>query len=155
MAYFAQLDDTNTVIAINKISNNDCLDGDGNESEEVGIAFCQTLWGDDTNWKQTSFNTRGGVRYLPSDDNSSPEEDTREGKAQFRRNCAEVGGTWDEGRDSFILKKPYPSWIVNEDFGWYEPPIAYPGITNYQQTNVWDEKYLYHWDEAIVNWVLS
>ena len=153
MAYFAQLDDNNTVIAVNKISNSDCLDGDGKESEAVGISFCKTLWGDDTNWKQTSFNTKGGVRYLPNDGEANGEEDTS--KPQFRRNYAQVGSTWDEGRDSFLHEKPYPSWLLNEDFGWYEPPVPYPGIINYQQTDyldetgtsVWPEKFLYHWDE--------
>jgi len=145
MAYFAQLDDNNVVIAVNKISNSDCLDGDGKESEEVGIAFCKTLWGDDTTWKQTSFNTKGGVRYVPSEGEPNLDEDTS--KPQFRRNYAQIGGTYDEGRDSFLLPKRYPSWLLNEDFGWYEPPVPYPGITSYQQTDVWPEKYLYYWDE--------
>ena len=43
MAHFAQLNDNNEVIAVNVIADADCLDGDNNESEAVGIAFCQTL----------------------------------------------------------------------------------------------------------------
>jgi len=154
MAYFAQLDDTNTVIAVNCISNDDCLDESNNESEAVGVAFCKTLWGNDTNWKQTSVNTKGGIRYLPNDGTSAMVEDEREGQSQFRKNYAEIGGKYDASSNSFILEKPYPSWLLNTDFGWYEPPVAYPGITNYQQTGEWSEKYDYKWNEASVNWVL-
>ena len=52
MAHFAQLDDSNVVLAINVIADADCLDGE-TESEAVGIAFCKSLWGADTIWKQT------------------------------------------------------------------------------------------------------
>ena len=58
MAHFAQLNDSNVVLAVNVIADADCLDGDDNESEAVGIAFCKSLWGSDTTWKQTSYNNR-------------------------------------------------------------------------------------------------
>ena len=56
MAHFAQLNKINEVVTVNVIADSDCQDSEGNESEAVGIAFCQSLWGADTTWKQTSYN---------------------------------------------------------------------------------------------------
>lgn len=61
MAHYAQLDENSTVLTVVVIADSDTLDGDGNESEAVGIAFCKSLWGSDTNWKKTSYNTRANV----------------------------------------------------------------------------------------------
>jgi hypothetical protein len=34
--------------------------------------------------------------------------------------------TYDEDRDAFIPKKPYNSWVLNEDTCLWESPVAYP-----------------------------
>jgi len=54
MAHFAQLDDNNVVTQVIVVSNNELLDAGGQEREEMGIGFCQRLFGG--NWKQTSYN---------------------------------------------------------------------------------------------------
>ena len=54
MAHFAELDDSNVVLRVIVLNNNVILDENGNELEELGIAFCKSLYGNDTNWKQTS-----------------------------------------------------------------------------------------------------
>jgi len=51
MAHFAQLDKNNRVIQVIVISNDDSLD------EATGISFCQKLYGVDTTWVQTSYNS--------------------------------------------------------------------------------------------------
>ena len=56
MAHFAQLGENNVVLQVIVISNNDIKDEQGNESEQVGIDFCKSLFGKDTNWVQTSYN---------------------------------------------------------------------------------------------------
>ena len=56
MAHFAQLDDNNIVVTVIVINNNELLDQDGNEIEQKGIDFCKSLYGQDTNWVQTSYN---------------------------------------------------------------------------------------------------
>lgn len=61
MAHFAQLDENNVVLQVIVVHNNECLDADGNESEAVGVAFCQNLLGG--NWKQTSYNGNMRGRY--------------------------------------------------------------------------------------------
>ena len=40
MAHFAKIDNNNKVVQVIVVSNDDCLDENGNESEEVGVAFC-------------------------------------------------------------------------------------------------------------------
>ena len=54
MAHFAQLNETTVsqVIVVNNevIGNPTALEG-----EAVGIAFCQSLFGADTQWAQTSY----------------------------------------------------------------------------------------------------
>ena len=88
MAHFAQLDDTNTVIQVIVISNDDAP-GDLPESETLGQAFIATL-GLDGVWKQTSYN------------------------ANFRKNYAGVGYTYDATRDAFIPPKTDGNWVLNE-----------------------------------------
>lgn len=56
MAHFARLDENNVVTDVIVVANEDILDANGQESEEVGIAFCKTLLGEDTRWVQTSYN---------------------------------------------------------------------------------------------------
>lgn len=56
MAHFAKLDSNNKVIDVIVIDNDLTHDSDGLEKEELGIAFCQSLFGADTIWVQTSYN---------------------------------------------------------------------------------------------------
>ena len=102
MAHFAQLNENNEVLQVIVISNNDILDQYGNESEDIGIEFCKSLLGQDTLWKQTSYN------------------------ASFRKNYAGIGYTYDGTRDAFIPPKPYDSWVLNEGTCLWEAPVPYP-----------------------------
>jgi hypothetical protein len=102
MAHFAQIDNNNIVINIIVVHNNELLNQDGNESELKGIDFCKSLFGQDTKWIQTSYNS------------------------SFRKNYAEIGYTYDETLDAFIASKPYNSWILNEDTCRWEAPVAMP-----------------------------
>lgn len=100
MAHFAQLDQNNLVTQVIVVANQECLDENGAESETVGVAFCQSLFGGD--WKQTSYN------------------------GSIRKNYAGIGYTYDSVRDAFIPPKPYASWTLNEDTCLWDAPIAYP-----------------------------
>ena len=97
MAHFAQLDDDNVVLQVIVVNNSDCLDENGNESEAVGIAFCKTILGEATRWKQTSYN--GNMRF----------------------NYAGIGYTYDAGRDGFVPPQPYPSWLLAVNCKWWAP----------------------------------
>jgi hypothetical protein len=102
MAHFAKIDNNNIVINIIVVHNNELLDQGGNEIEQKGIDFCKSLFGQDTNWIQTSYN------------------------GNFRKNYAGIGFTYDETRDAFIAPKPYNSWILNTDNCRWEAPIPMP-----------------------------
>ena len=118
MAHFAQLDINNTVIQVIVVHNNELIDENGSESEEKGIAFCQSLFGADSRWKQTSYN------------------------GSIRKNYAGIGYTYDVSRDAFVPRRPYPSWMLNEETCLWEAPVPYPT----------DGKN-YTWDEASQVWV--
>jgi hypothetical protein len=88
-------------------------------------------------YRQTSYNTQGGVHYtdgVPSADQSKA----------LRKNYAGIGYTYDEQRDAFIPPKPYESWILNEDTCLWEPPTPYP-----------TDGGMYQWDEVNGDWVTN
>jgi hypothetical protein len=117
MAHFAQLDENNMVINIIVVHNNELLDEHGVEQESKGIDFCKTIFGSETNWKQTSWN------------------------ANFRKNYACGGGTYDAGLDAFISPAPYPSWTLDTQTCKWQAPVPYPT----------DDKF-YLWNENLLNW---
>jgi hypothetical protein len=50
MAHYAMLDENNIVTQVIVVSNDDIKDVNGNEVEEIGVAFCKKLLGADTRW---------------------------------------------------------------------------------------------------------
>ena len=130
MASFAKIGLNSKVIEVLSVHNDVLKDSNGVEQEVNGIDFLTKLTGYPL-WKQTSYNTRGGVHI----NNGTP----------FRKNHAGIGYTYDETRDAFIPPKPYNSWILNEDTCLWEAPVAMP------TTTLEDNQY-YSWNESIVNW---
>lgn len=88
-------------------------------------------------YKQTSYNTRGGVHYNPETNEPSADQ-----SKALRKNYAGLGYTYDAGRDAFIPPKPYNSWVLNEDTCLWDAPVAYP-----------DDGKRYTWDEDTTSWV--
>ena len=99
--------------------------------------FIDTLPDSDT-WIQTSYNTRGGKHYAP---NTNDED----GGVALRKNYAGIGYTYDTTRDAFIPPQAFPSWTLNEDTCYWDPPVPYP-------SNAAEENKTYEWDEDILNW---
>ena len=62
MAHFAQING-NTVGQVIVVNNEVLENKPFPESEAIGVAFCQSLYGADTEWKQTSFNASFRGRY--------------------------------------------------------------------------------------------
>ena len=108
----------------------------GIEVEQIGVDFLNNLYQTNDIWKQTSYNTRGGVHYQA--DNNTPSQD--QSKA-FRKNYAGIGYYYDSIRDAFIPPKPFPSWTLNEESCLWDSPLPYPN----------DGK-MYTWNEKILNW---
>ena len=112
MASFAKIGADNVVKQVVAVNNDVITDNDGNEQEQLGVDFLNNLYGSADVWKQTSYNTHGGVHRL--------------GGTPFRKNHAGVGMTYDESRDAFITPKPFTSWVLNEDTCQWEAPIEKP-----------------------------
>ena len=120
MAHFAQLDENNVVTQVIVVSNDDCTDSNGTETESIGVAFCQKLLGADTNWKQTSYNDNMRVRY------------------------AAIGYSYNASLDAFVPPQPYDSWTLDSGTAdWVSPLGAAPALTDDQiaagSYYTWDE----------------
>ena len=100
------------------------------------------IWSDPASWIQTSYNTRGGIYYIP--DTNTPDPD--QSKA-FRKNYAGIGYMYlaygPEG-EGFVPPSPYPSWVMNSFSYTWEAPVPMPVPNNPPY---------YYWDEATLSWV--
>ena len=130
MSHFAKLDANNVVVFVTVGRQED----DGKEVELTART------GDV--YKQTSYNTRGGVHYQAD---GTPSAD--QSKA-LRKNYAGLGYTYDSERDAFIPPKPYPSWLLNEDTCLWDAPVAMP-----EDAGTGEPPKIYTWDEATTSWV--
>ena len=106
MAHFAKLNENNIVTEVLVVDNKDILDENGVEQESVGIQFLKNLFGQDTVWVQTSYNSK------------------------FRKNYAAPDGKYDSEKDAFIPPKLFESWVLDEETWQWEPPISRPDDTN-------------------------
>lgn len=105
MAHFAQLDQNNIVIQTIVVSNDELDNLPFPESETKGILFCKSLFGENTNWAQTSYT------------------------AAFRYNYAGEGFLFDSSANpngAFIPPKPYSSWLLNTNNFCWQAPVPYP-----------------------------
>jgi hypothetical protein len=65
MAHFARLE--NNIVREVVIINNEVLENKPfPESEPIGIAFCKSLYGEETEWLQTSYNSNFRGTYAGS-----------------------------------------------------------------------------------------
>ena len=87
MAHFAEIDN-GIVKQVIVVDNNEIL-VDGVETETKGIEFCEALFGG--TWVQTSYN------------------------ANFRKNYAGAGYSYDANRDAFISPKCHEEATLNEE----------------------------------------
>ena len=126
MASFAKIGLNNKVIEVLSVVNEVLYDSNGVEQESIGIDFLTKLTGYPV-WKQTSYNTNGGVHSS--------------GGTPLRKNHASIGMIYDEDRDAFIAPKPFNSWILNGDTCLWEAPVAMP---------IDDNKY--SWNESTLTW---
>ena len=112
MAHFAKLRIGNIVEQVVVVSN------DIATTEQAGIEFLKSLYGEHTNWKQTSYNHN------------------------IRKNFAGIDYKYDETKDAFISPKPFNSWILNEDTCRWEAPVERPEDNNKyfwnETTLTWD-----------------
>lgn len=117
MANFANINSKNKVMSVIAIADRDCGGGKFPESEPIGQKFINEVLNIPGKWLQTSYN------------------------GSFRCRYAGMDGYYNEERDSYIPRKPFESWILNNETLDWESPIPYP-----------DDENEYYWDETIKNW---
>ena len=91
-----------------------------NSLEDRGAEFLSQDLGLGGTWIQTSYN------------------------GNFRKNFAQEGWTYDPNRDAFISKKPYDSWVLDEQTCRWEAPVPYP-----------EDGGIYNWNEESLSWELN
>jgi hypothetical protein len=116
MASFAKIGLNSKVIEVLSVNNEVLKDSNGVEQEVNGIDFLTKLTGYPV-WVQTSYNNN------------------------IRKNHASIGMTYDEERNAFIPKKPFNSWVLNEDTCQWKAPVAKPEDDN-----------MYSWNESTLTW---
>ena len=126
MASFAKIGLNGKVIEVLSVNNEVLKDSNGIEQEVNGIDFLTKLTGYPM-WKQTSYNTNNGIHS----NNGIP----------LRKNFASIGYIYDENRDAFIPKKPFNSWVLNENTCNWESPVKIPNDENQ-----------YFWNELTLTW---
>ena len=125
MAHFAELNNSNEVLRVIVISNDD-VEANGGELSSEAETFVASIVPhseDGTAWKQTSYNSN------------------------FRKQYAGIGCTYDASKDKFILPQPFPSWSLNSNDDW-QAPVTYPTITEIDS-----EPVLISWDEDNQKWL--
>jgi hypothetical protein len=118
MAHFAEIDkNNNNVLRVIVVNNSDILDEHGHESEIVGIAFCKSIYGEDTKWLQCSYNS------------------------SFRLNYPGTGYHYNEDYNIFVPPKPVgcASWTLNMTTGYWEAPVPRPEYTSPEDRYAWSE----------------
>ena len=125
MAHFAELNNSNEVLRVIVISNDD-VEANGGELSSEAETFVASIVPhseDGTAWKQTSYNSN------------------------FRKQYAGIGVTYDASKDKFILPQPYPSWSLDSNDDW-EAPVTYPTVTEIDSNLV-----IISWDEDNQKWL--
>jgi len=124
MSHFAKLDENNLVTFVTVGRQED----DGLEaelSERTGDVY-----------KQTSYNTYGGVHYTDG-------EPSADQTKALRGTYAGIGFHYDEDLDIFYPPQPYASWTLNAQTASWQSPVEYPNDENQ-----------YVWNEETTSWNL-
>jgi hypothetical protein len=116
--YFAKIELNNKVTQVLTMDDSVLKDADGNEHENLGVAFLTELTGWPI-WKET----------------------WKDGSQ--RKNFAGIEYTYDETRNAFISPKRYPTWTLNESTCQWDPPTPFPDDG---KKYIWNETEQ-RWDE--------
>jgi len=134
MSHFAKINENNLVIFVT-------VGRDEDNEVDISNRTGQT-------YKQTSYNTRGGVHYGPDGQPS--------GKPAFRGNYAGIGYTYDSTNDVFYSPRPTDrnnlvceSWTISAPTWLWTPPVAYP-----TDVGTPEAPKFYQWDEPTKTWEL-
>ncbi len=125
MAHFAELNNSNEVLQVVVISNEDVNDHGGDLSVEAEN-FVKTIVPFNPTgvaWKQTSYNN------------------------SFRKQYAGIGFTYNSTKDKFISIQPFPSWSLDSNDDW-EAPVTYPNVSEVDSNLI-----MIFWNESEQKWL--
>lgn len=111
MAHFAKLNDSNKILEVTFIPNDDLGNTEYPDSEALGITKLINDTGY-SNWKQTSQSS------------------------SFRGHFAQEGYSYDAINDTFIPIQPFVSWVYNSSVKAWRAPTTYPQDSN---VYIWNE----------------
>ena len=122
MAHFAELNNSNQVLQVIVISNEDVNANGGDQSAQAEnfVASIVPHQSGGNQWKQTSYNNN------------------------FRKQYAGIGYIYDATKDKFVAPQPYSSWSLDDNDDW-QAPVAYPTVNEIGSLPVaitWDEENL-------------
>ena len=124
MAHYAFMDSNNVVVKVITGVNETITQIDSN-GEKVGGSseaweqfYEKQPWNEGLTCKRTSWNNR------------------------IRHQYAGIGGSYLPEDDVFIGPKPFPSWILDDNYDW-QPPTPMPVDEN-----------MYYWDAITESWIL-
>lgn len=100
MAHFAELNDSNVVLRVIVISNED-VDANGGDYHADAEAFVKSKFGGHL-WKQCSYNHKA------------------------RKLFPGKGYTYDASKNKFLPPKPFSSWSLDENDDWQPPGKVFP-----------------------------
>ena len=125
MAHFAELNNSNEVLQVIVISNEDVNANGGDQSAQAEnfVASIVPYTTGGVAWKQTSYN------------------------GSFRKQYAGIGFSYDTSKNKFITPQPYPSWSLDSNDDW-TAPVTYPTVTEINSLSVFTS-----WDEPNLRWL--
>ena len=125
MAHFAELNNSNEVLRVIVISNEDVAanGGDLHADAETFVTTIVPYGTGGVAWKQTSYNNN------------------------FRKQYAGIGYSYDSSKDMFITPQPYPSWSLDSNGDWLAP-VPVPTVTEIGGLPV-----ITSWDEPNLQWL--
>jgi hypothetical protein len=97
------------------------------------------LWGNPSDWIQTSYNTYGGVHY--------GQDGNPDGDLALRGNFASKNDIYDQNNDVFYKPQPFPSWLISESTWTWYAPISIPN-----DVGTGTPPKFYTWNESNKSW---
>ena len=130
MAHFAEINSSDNKVLRAIVVSNEDVNANGGDQSTQAETFVKNLigTGDNTYWKQTSYNN------------------------SFRVNMATKDGFYKPAEDIFHAPAPeWSSWVLNNTNWQWEPPLSYPGDTRPFDGSI--EEWSCIWNEDL--WVSS
>jgi hypothetical protein len=85
------------------------------------------------------------IDLIVADSKDIAESLTNKNCVEYTTTKAQIGGTYVNGH--FVEKKPYPSWVLDENYEWQSPsPYPIPDLENPKA---------YKWNEDNLEWVVD